>query len=158
MKETVKYSILPQAESFLKDYLDIPISKIEESYCDDEFILNLKDYNSTLRVDGDSLHIVVIVCFETPLIDIVVKNFMSISEIDEDEKEELYLDATGEVMNIIVGLSNPKYIKKEQNAIMNTPKKIIGIRDIKIKKPYSVLQDNIYTEFGNMNISIIQNK
>lgn len=154
---STRHSILPQAETFLQDAVDIPILKIEESTLEN-YSFSPKDYNSSLSVSTESICLVVIVCYDASLIDKIVKNFMEISSIDDNEKEELYLDASGEIINIVLNLANPKYIKKGETASMNTPIKITSINDIQLCENNSILNENIYTEFGEMSISIISSK
>lgn len=146
---------MPQAEAFLRKTMKIPISNIEEKHLRDYSFVE-KDYSSMLVVTGYYIHVVIVIGFDSSLIEKIIKNFLNVEEIHENEKEELYLDASGEVINIIVGLANPKYIKNENNLHMSTPVKVNSIDDIIIPKWNSVLNEKIYTEYGNMDISIIE--
>lgn len=150
-------SILPQAEIFFQDSVNISITKIEETNSS-YFNLALKDYSSMMQISSNYIDIKVVISFDTALIDQIVKNFIGVKDIKENEKEALYLDGSGEVMNILFGLASPGYIKKGENFKMYPPISISSIEEIIIPKQYSVLHESICTDFGNMGVAIMESK
>jgi len=149
------HSILPQAELFIRNNMNMQIINIEKTNFP-HLIFKLKDYSSMMNIDGTSINIKVVISFDTPLIEQIVKNFIGVQEIEEYGKEATCFDGSSEVMNIIFGLATPDYTKEGENIKLYPPQKVFSMDDVLVPKECSILHENIHTKFGSMSVDIIE--
>lgn len=172
-------SIVPQIRIFLQDSIGIPIMNIKETNLNDSAIeskyynsmslyllhnkqlftnstIKLKEYSYIMNVDIGSIGITAIIAFEDSLIEAIVKNFMGVTSIANNQKEELYLDGANEFIHTIMGLAVPKYMDDTDNMNTHSTKRLFTVKDIDIPNEHSMLQEDICTKYGYMSVCIIE--
>jgi len=149
-------ALILQSKLFLSEDMEINIKKV--IIVDDSLDkLTLKDYTSMIGTGG-TLNMMVVVSFETNLLEHLVNLFMEDEEVEDDEKEEVYDSVSGETINTIIGLSLPIFPNRGKGVTITPPITISDASTIKKFKNSKIVTANIMTEYGNMSISAMGNE
>jgi chemotaxis protein CheX len=100
-------SLILQLKLFLTEDMDIEIQKIQRGEGDLDQ-LSLKSHTSMIGVGG-KLNLMVVISFDTPMLEQLVTLFMDGEEVDPDEADDIKESVTGEVINTIIGLALPTF-------------------------------------------------
>lgn len=146
-------SLILQTKLFLSSDMDIEVIKVEIDE-DNPAKLILKDYTSMIGTGG-SLNVMIVISFDTTVLDQLVELFMEGEEVYEDEKEEIYDSVSGEVINTIIGLALPTFPNRGKNVTITPPITINDASNIKKYKDSNILSAIITTEVGSLSISAL---
>jgi len=144
-------ALVLQSKLFLSEDMGIEIKKVDIiDNSPDKLIL--KDYTSMIGTGGQ-LNLIVVITFETKILEHLVELFMDGEEVEDEEKEEIYDSVTGETINTIIGLSLPIFPNRGKGVTITPPITISDASNIKKYKNAKIISAEISTEFGKISIS-----
>jgi chemotaxis protein CheX len=146
-------ALILQAKQFLSEDMGIEIENIE-IFDDSPNKLILKDYTSMIGTGG-KLNIMVVISFESTVLDKLVDLFMEGEEVEEEEREEVYDSVSGETINTIIGLALPQFPNRGKGVTITPPITISDASNIKKCKKSKIVTVNVVTKYGNMSISAL---
>ncbi len=144
-------ALILQTKLFLSEDMDTPITKTEiMDNSPDKLIL--KDCTSMIGTGG-KLNLMIVISFESELLEYLVDLFMEGEKVEEDEKEEVYDSVSGETINTIIGLALPTFPNRGKGVTITPPITIADASNIKKYKNAKIISAEISTEFGKLSIS-----
>ena len=146
-------SLLLQTKLFLQDDMGIAI---EKTYIGDEGTdrVSLSDYTSMIGVGG-KLNLMVIISYQSSLLNTLVDNFMDGEEVDPQEEQEIRDSVAGEVVNTIMGLALPTFPNRGKGVTITPPITINDASNIAKHKNSKIITAIITTEHGQMSVSVV---
>ncbi len=149
-------SLILQSKLFFTEDMGIEIDDITQN--EKSVDLNLKSHTAMIGVGGE-LNMMVVISFDTPMLDKIIEVFMEGEDVAPEEKEEITESVTGEVLNTIIGLAIPTFPKRGKGVTITPPISISDASSIKKNKNSKILTANIKTRYGELSISaVIANK
>jgi chemotaxis protein CheX len=144
-------ALIMQTKLFLCEDMDISIKQTDIIDNSPDKLL-LKDYTSMIGTGG-KLNLMIVISFDTNMLDKLVELFMEGEEVEEDEKEEIYDSVSGETINTIIGLSLPIFPNRGKGVTITPPITISDASNIKKYKNSKIVTADIKTLFGSLSIS-----
>ncbi len=145
-------SLILQSKLFFTEDMGIEIEDIVRKEKSAE--LNLKSHTAMIGVGGE-LNMMVVISFDTPMLNKLVEVFMEGEDVAPEEEEEIKESVTGEVINTIIGLSIPTFPKRGKGVTITPPISINDASNIKKHKDSKIVSANIKTHYGELSISAI---
>ncbi len=146
-------ALILQSKLFLSEDMDIRIKGVKINDIGQEKLI-LKEYTSMIGTGG-KLNLMIVISFERPLLEQLIRLFMDGEEVDEAEQQEIIDSVCGEVINTIIGLALPTFPKRGKGVTITPPITINDASNIKKYKNSKLVSADIHTEFGNLSISAL---
>ena len=144
-------ALVLQSKLFLQEDTDIKIESVEViDNSPDKLIL--KDYTSMIGTGG-KLNMMVIISFDSKLLDYLVELFMEGEVVEDDEKDDIYDSVTGETINTIIGLALPTFPNRGKGVTITPPITISDASNVKKYKDSKIISAELKTQYGLLNIS-----
>ncbi len=144
-------ALVLQTKLFLSEDMDIKVENVDIINNSPDK-LYLKDYTSMIGTGG-KLNIVIIVTFETRLMEHLVEKFMDGEEVEDDEKDEIFDSVSGETTNTIIGLALPTFPNRGKGVTITPPITMSDASNIKKYKHSKLICAEVQTSFGSLSIS-----
>ena len=145
-------SLILQSKLFLTEDMDIEIENIVQD--NKSTALNLKSHTAMIGIGGE-LNMMVVISFETSMLNKLVEVFLQGEALAPEEEEEIKESVTGEVINTLIGLAIPTFPKRGKGVTITPPISISDASNIKKNKDSKILTANIKTYYGEFSISVI---
>jgi len=144
-------SIKNESKNFLENNISLQTYEIK-TFCN-----KLNHHTSIITLEDDTFLCRVIISIEKELFEAIFSEFIA-GEIEESQRDELAIDLSNEIINIIVGLSTRNFPKKFSHLILSTPLYLTKkeVRKIIEKKQFQSFE--IITSLGSFNSYIIMDK
>lgn len=152
----IQDALLLQSRLFLEEDMHTPIISITTQN-DDLQKLQLKSHTSMIATGG-SLSLMVLISFETPMLDHLVHRFMDGEAVASEELEELRDSVCGEVINTIIGLALPTFPGRGKGVTITPPITISDAASITRYKTATLTTSELHTAYGALSISVIDSK
>jgi len=104
---------------------------------------------------GGKLNLMIVISFDTKLLEQLISLFMDGEEVEEEEQQEVIDSVCGEVINTIIGLALPTFPQRGKGITITPPITINDAANIKKYKNSKLVSADIHTEFGSLSISAL---
>ncbi|MBN2894591.1 MAG: chemotaxis protein CheX [Campylobacterales bacterium] len=152
----IQDALLLQSRLFLEEDMNTPIVSITTQNNDVQKLL-LKSYTSMIATGG-SLSLMVLISFETPILDHLMSRFMDGEAVASDELEEVRDSVCGEVINTIIGLALPTFPGRGKGVTITPPITISDAASITKYKTAKLTTSELRTAHGALSISVINSE
>jgi len=146
-------ALILQSKLFLSEDMGITIDDITINELNPD-TLSLKDYTSMIGTGGN-LNLMIIISYDTSLLNHLVTLFMDGEEVSKDESAEVIDSVSGETINTIIGLALPTFPNRGKGVTITPPITINDASNIKKYKNSKIVSANITTDYGSLSISAV---
>lgn len=147
-------SLILQFKLFMHEDMDIEVTSVTEDNASKPNFFELKEYTSMIGTGG-TLNSMIVISYESNLLDKLVHVFMEGEEVEPEEAEEVKESVSGEVLNTIMGLALPTFPNRGKGVTMTPPISISDANNIHKNKSALIKVARFTTEFGGFMICII---
>ncbi|MCD4758262.1 MAG: chemotaxis protein CheX [Arcobacteraceae bacterium] len=146
-------ALILQSKLFLSEDMGINIEEITIDELNPDK-LRLKDYTSMIGTGGN-LNLMIIISYDSSLLNHLVTLFMDGEEVPEEELVEVIDSVSGETINTIIGLALPTFPNRGKGVTITPPITINDASNIKKYKNSKIVSANITTQYGVLSISAV---
>jgi chemotaxis protein CheX len=146
-------ALILQSKLFLSEDMGIEINNITIDELNPDKLI-LKDYTSMIGTGGN-LNLMVIISYESSLLNHLVTLFMDGEEVAQEEMIEVIDSVSGETINTIIGLALPTFPNRGKGVTITPPITINDASNIKKYKNSKIVSANIKTQYGELSISAV---
>jgi len=146
-------ALILQSKLFLSEDMDISIKDVDINESGQEKLI-LKEHTSMIGTGG-KLNLMIVISFDTKLLEQLISLFMDGEEVEEEEQQEVIDSVCGEVINTIIGLALPTFPQRGKGITITPPITINDAANIKKYKNSKLVSADIHTEFGSLSISAL---
>ena len=146
-------ALILQSKLFLSEDMGIDINNITIDELNPDKLI-LKDYTSMIGTGG-SLNLMIIISYDSNLLNHLVTLFMDGEEVAQDEMVEVIDSVSGETINTIIGLALPTFPNRGKGVTITPPITINDASNIKKYKNSKIVSANIVTQYGELSISAV---
>ncbi len=146
-------ALILQSKLFLSEDMGIDINNITIDELNPDKLI-LKDYTSMIGTGG-TLNLMIIISYDSNLLNHLVTLFMDGEEVAQDEMVEVIDSVSGETINTIIGLALPTFPNRGKGVTITPPITINDASNIKKYKNSKIVSANIVTQYGELSISAV---
>ena len=146
-------ALILQSKLFLSEDMGIDINNITIDELNPDKLI-LKDYTSMIGTGG-TLNLMIIISYDSNLLNHLVTLFMDGEEVAQDEMIEVIDSVSGETINTIIGLALPTFPNRGKGVTITPPITINDASNIKKYKNSKIVSANIVTQYGELSISAV---
>lgn len=139
--------------SFLQDELDIETISIT-FFLKTIQKMDLNYLTSLINVEGN-IKMLFAFSYDESFFNEIFKRYTEDLEINEDEKEEAYIDSAGDIINIIIGNTLADLENTEKKIMISPPIVITEAKQIGRPRNAVFYTANLVTEYGTMDIYLV---
>ena len=146
-------ALILQSKLFLSEDMGIDINNITIDELNPDKLIP-KDYTSMIGTGG-TLNLMIIISYDSNLLNHLVTLFMDGEEVAQDEMVEVIDSVSGETINTIIGLALPTFPNRGKGVTITPPITINDASNIKKYKNSKIVSANIVTQYGELSISAV---